>query len=171
MGSWRVLDGFLLYFPYIYYDITMWLLCDYYVIHISCLSLRYSFDNPSECIGVVSGIMSMIYTLSCILYVLSENTFSVPSKSSQKSILTSFLPENQYVILNYIGVGNVVLSVWNRQNRQNWHMHIVFSGAKSEEIKSRRRLNLRLGCQTKTPITKLWAWSEPVYYMNSYATL
>ena len=62
-------------------------------------------------IGVVSGITSMIYTLSCILYVLYENTFSVPSKSSQESILTSFLPENQYVILNYITVGNVVLSV------------------------------------------------------------
>ena len=26
----------------------MRLLYDYYVIHIPCLSLRYSFDNPSE---------------------------------------------------------------------------------------------------------------------------
>ena len=109
----------------------MWLLYDNYVITMWFISLAYPFGIASitlrSGIGVVSGITSMIYTLSCILYVLSENTFSVPSKSSQESILTSFLPENQYVILNYITVGNVVLSVWNRQNRQFRHMSFLYS--------------------------------------------
>ena len=99
--------------------ITMWFISLAYPFGIVSITLRSG-------IGVVSGITSMIYTLSCILYVLSENTFSVPSKSSQESILTSFLPENQYFILNYITVGNVVLSVWNRQNRQFRHMSFLY---------------------------------------------
>ena len=67
----------------------------------------------------------MIYTLSCILYVLSENTFSVPSKSSQESILTSFLPENQYTIFISQYVGFVVI-VGLKPSKPTIPTHVVF---------------------------------------------
>ena len=41
----RVYDGFM---TGLYYVITIRLLCDHYVIHIPCLSLRYPFGIPSE---------------------------------------------------------------------------------------------------------------------------
>ena len=67
----------------------------------------------------------MIYTLSCILYVLSENTFSVPSKSSQESILTSFLPENQDTIFTTQYVGFVVI-VGLTPSKPTIPTHVVF---------------------------------------------
>ena len=44
----RVHDGFILYLPYIYYVVIMRLVYDYYMIHISCLSLRYRFGKASD---------------------------------------------------------------------------------------------------------------------------
>ena len=108
-----------------YYMITIWLLYDNYVIHIPCLSLCYRSVTLLSGNGVVSGITSMIYTLSCILYVLSENTFSVPSKSSQESILTSFLPENQDTIFTTQYVGFVVI-VGLKPSKPTIPTHVVF---------------------------------------------
>ena len=114
-GSWRVH--------------TMWLLWDYYVISMWFTTHAYPFGIDSVTLlsgnGVVSGITSMIYTLSCILYVLSENTFSVSSKSSQESIFTSFLPENQYTIFITQYVGFVVI-VGLKPSKPTFPTHVVF---------------------------------------------
>ena len=102
----RVHDGFICYLHYV---ITIRLLYDNYVIHIPCLSLRYPFGIPSEWYRGGKGRKYVRKCDFCEHIFRHSRTFS---KSPQKFIPTSLLPENQGLIQKSLHVGFVVIVVF-----------------------------------------------------------